>query len=418
MKLSPRQSMRKRRISDRETCDKDRSSPGSDDSIHNQLNSGVGATSRLHTLNDSRIHNLKWMAYKIDTWATMCSGALEELHPPSFTVEADKGFNFSTVDDSFVCQKKNHFQVTVNIGVINQPKFLKINKELKPIKYFGLSLYGIKLESESTTIDLEQSAVDRSKKPFKSHKVDLSGCEDPIRITIGRLHFSHTTENNMRKKGRPNPEQKYFSLVVSLNAFTTEEEMYTVLAHVSERIIVRASNPSNFEIDCDSLWIKGQETDSIYFCGKVGINADTPTEALSVTGNINLTGQLLQPSDARLKEAILPVQSCQQLDNIRKLGIYSFSYKPSIAKRMRCEGQRTQVGFLAQQVREVIPEAVKEVESNLLSCIDGGESGGPVLNLDKDRIFVECVGAIQRLDTLLSSMDQRLANMENYLFSN
>ena len=29
VKLSPRQSMRKRRISDRETCDKDRSSPGS-----------------------------------------------------------------------------------------------------------------------------------------------------------------------------------------------------------------------------------------------------------------------------------------------------------------------------------------------------------------------------------------------------
>ena len=26
-------------------------------------------------------------------------------------VEADKGFNFSHVDDSFVCQKKNHFQV-------------------------------------------------------------------------------------------------------------------------------------------------------------------------------------------------------------------------------------------------------------------------------------------------------------------
>ena len=25
---------------------------------------------------------------------------------------ADKGFNFSTVDDAFVCQKKNHFQVS------------------------------------------------------------------------------------------------------------------------------------------------------------------------------------------------------------------------------------------------------------------------------------------------------------------
>ena len=31
--------------------------------------------------------------------------------PPAFVVEADKGFNFSHVDESFVCQKKNHFQV-------------------------------------------------------------------------------------------------------------------------------------------------------------------------------------------------------------------------------------------------------------------------------------------------------------------
>ena len=28
-----------------------------------------------------------------------------------FYVEADKGFNFSQWDESFVCQKKNHFQV-------------------------------------------------------------------------------------------------------------------------------------------------------------------------------------------------------------------------------------------------------------------------------------------------------------------
>jgi len=30
-----------------------------------------------------------------------------------FHVDADKGFNFSFADDSFVCQKKNHFQVSV-----------------------------------------------------------------------------------------------------------------------------------------------------------------------------------------------------------------------------------------------------------------------------------------------------------------
>ena len=34
-----------------------------------------------------------------------------------FHVETDKGFNFSVVDDSFVCQKKNHFQVYIYIYI-------------------------------------------------------------------------------------------------------------------------------------------------------------------------------------------------------------------------------------------------------------------------------------------------------------
>lgn len=32
-------------------------------------------------------------------------------------MDADKGFNFSNPDEAFVCQKKNHFQVTVHVQV-------------------------------------------------------------------------------------------------------------------------------------------------------------------------------------------------------------------------------------------------------------------------------------------------------------
>ena len=30
----------------------------------------------------------------------------------TYRVDADKGFNFAVADDAFVCQKKNHFQVS------------------------------------------------------------------------------------------------------------------------------------------------------------------------------------------------------------------------------------------------------------------------------------------------------------------
>lgn len=29
------------------------------------------------------------------------------------------------------------------------------------------------------------------------------------KVTLGRLHFGETTANNMRKRGRPNPDQRY-----------------------------------------------------------------------------------------------------------------------------------------------------------------------------------------------------------------
>lgn len=58
------------------------------------------------------------------------------------------------------------------------------------------------------------------------------------KVTVGRLHFAETTNNNMRKKGRPNPDQRHFQLVVALRAHTAHSD-FMVAAHASDRIIVR-----------------------------------------------------------------------------------------------------------------------------------------------------------------------------------
>lgn len=68
------------------------------------------------------------------------------------------------------------------------------------------------------------------------------------KITVGRLHFSETTSNNMRKKGRPNPEQRYFQLVVGLHAHTHSGN-FPVVSQGSERIIVRVSLPLQKHIE-------------------------------------------------------------------------------------------------------------------------------------------------------------------------
>ena len=49
----------------------------------------------------------------------------------------------------------------------------------------------------------------------------------------------------MRKKGRPNPDQRYFMLVVALHAHSGENE-YIIAGSVSERLIVRVSYNVSF----------------------------------------------------------------------------------------------------------------------------------------------------------------------------
>lgn len=65
---------------------------------------------------------------------------------PTYRVDADKGFNFSLADDAFVCQKKNHFQVTVYVGMLGDPKYIKTNEGLQPIDCFCLKLHGVKVK--------------------------------------------------------------------------------------------------------------------------------------------------------------------------------------------------------------------------------------------------------------------------------
>ena len=68
---------------------------------------------------------------------------------PSYRVDADKGFNFSPPDDAFVCQKKNHFQVTVHIGLHGLPKFIRPpGGELKAIGSYFLHFQGVKVSRQ------------------------------------------------------------------------------------------------------------------------------------------------------------------------------------------------------------------------------------------------------------------------------
>ncbi|EDM16650.1 rCG49167, isoform CRA_b, partial [Rattus norvegicus] len=271
---------------------------------------------------------------------------------------------------------------------------------------FYLKAFGIKVEAINQVISIEQSQADRSKKTFEPVKIDLL-TDQVTKVTLGRLHFGETTANNMRKKGKPNPDQRYFMLVVGLYA-ANQDQFYLLAAHISERIIVRASNPGQFENDSDALWQRGQVPESVTCHGRVGINTDTPDEALVVCGNMKVMGTVMHPSDIRVKENVQEVDTNEQLRRIAQMRIVQYDYKPEFASAMGIDTAH-QTGMIAQEVQEILPRAVREVGG--VTC-GNGETLENFLMVDKDQIFMENVGAVKQLCKLTNSLEERIEELE------
>ncbi|XP_074481743.1 myelin regulatory factor-like protein [Sebastes fasciatus] len=350
---------------------------------------------------------LTWEHYRPDHWSTLYDSSNQTMSPPAYHVDTDKGFNYSAADEAFVCQKKNHFQVTVHIGVAAEPQYVRTPSGPQQVDHFLIKVFGVKLESPSHQVTIEQSQPNRSKKSFHPVRVSLPSGKI-TKVTLGRLHFSETTSNNMRKKGKPNPDQRYFQMVVGLYAAVGGDETFLLTALVSERIIVRASNPGQFEMDGDALWQRGAVQDAVVCQGRVGINTDSPDEALVVCGNAKVMGAVMQPSDRRAKENIQEVDSEQQLKRITQMRIVEFDYKPEFASTMGIDHTH-QTGIIAQEVKELLPSAVTEVGD--VNCSDG-EKIHNFLMVDKEQIFMENVGAVQQLSKLTDNLETRIKELE------
>ncbi|XP_039511820.1 myelin regulatory factor-like protein isoform X3 [Pimephales promelas] len=355
----------------------------------------------------SGVHQLlTWDQYQPNQWCSLHNNRSETLPPPGYHVDTDKGFSYSTADEAFVCQKKNHFQVTVHIGMVGDPRFVRTPAGLMPVESFYVKVFGVKFEAQNHFITIEQSQSDRSKKPFLPVRVNLPG-DTITKVTLGRLHFCETTANNMRKKGKPNPDQRYFMMAVGLYA-TVKEDSFLLVAKVSEKIIVRASNPGQFENDSDVLWQRGQIPESVVCHGRIGINTDSPDEALVVCGNAKIMGNVMHPSDRRAKQNIQEVDSTEQLKRIAQMRIVEYDYKPEFASRMGID-QHHETGIIAQEVRELLPSAVREMGD--VTCING-EKIDNFLMVDKEQIFMENVGAVKQLCKLTDNLENRIEELE------
>lgn len=124
----------------------------------------------------------------------------------------------------------------------------------------------------------------------------------------------------------------------------------------------------------------------------VGQNEDTQTLSyrLDVSGSIRATGTVLQASDERLKENITIIDNATEL--ISKVeGVY-FNWNKGPDDR--------QVGVIAQQVKEILPEVVSEDDKGYLNVAYGGLV--PVL-----------IEAVKEQNNIIAELEKRISILES-----
>jgi hypothetical protein len=203
------------------------------------------------------------------------------------------------------------------------------------------------------------------------------------------------------------------------------------------------------------------EQDVIVHFGKLGINTTTPTEALSVDGNLLLTGKVLYPSDMRLKHNIRSVDTQDSLEKLKSMRIVDFDYlenlrdpvpvvksdtshygrsaslsadstdgtsadedgsaddRPSCATpdnlsacvnrqdlSPECSNATPLVrGVIAQELEQVLPHAVERLPGVPLAA--KGRLDGEVLAVNPNYVLFTAVGAIQELAERQRSIESK-----------
>ena len=162
---------------------------------------------------------------------------------PIYKVDADKGFHYSEIFESYISQRKNHFQITIQVLVHALVKYVRAHEQYYEIDHYQLEIYAIKNEDKSERIEIHQSNKgDRRHLKYMPIEFKALLPNQENRQSAKRLHFGEITKFNKYVNMSPNPKQRYFTLVVELQVVTTTGNTFVLFSTESEkRIIVRVS---------------------------------------------------------------------------------------------------------------------------------------------------------------------------------
>jgi hypothetical protein len=151
------------------------------------------------------------------------------------------------------------------------------------------------------------------------------------------------------------------------------------------------------------------------------------TGALQTSGEIWCDGGTVNASDRRVKKDIVDASLDNSYDIIKNLKVRKYKYTDNYRKSLLDNPSSGEVwGFIAQEVEEVYPEAVKTTsEKELFEPPEDNDNPDdvkrPVLlesipdfkSLEKQKLMYPMVGAIQKLMQKIETLEARIVELEN-----
>ena len=142
--------------------------------------------------------------------------------------------------------------------------------------------------------------------------------------------------------------------------------------------------------------------------GNVGIGNNTPTEALYVTGNVHVTGNLTQASDRNLKENIETANKDEILEQILDTPIYYWNYIDDSRKTTHL-GPMAQDFFANSSLGTDTTISPLDVNGALIASIQALHSQLEAKDSELDTLAQENAALEERLAALEAAVAEILA---------
>jgi len=126
------------------------------------------------------------------------------------------------------------------------------------------------------------------------------------------------------------------------------------------------------------------------------IGANNPIEALTVMGNGWFSGDVYALTETRAKRNIVPIDGA--LEKVGRMNGYYYEYRTDEYPHLRMPEDR-QIGFLADEVNEIVPEAVGENELGMTG-------------VSYSRITALLVEAVKELKAENDELKRRMTELE------